>query len=109
METHSNAQFPLALCASERCCAFIVALTMSKLNPQIALLLAKQVLKDKAYTYRQSAPVLGIHFTHLCLVLTGKRISASLLRRISELPPRGPAPDAASAPEVGKPTGPHAS
>ncbi len=71
---------------------------MSTRNPKYTLELAKQVLKAKGYSYRQAAPVLGVHFTHLAKVLTGDRISASLLRRISDLPPRGTAPSAPSAP-----------
>lgn len=67
---------------------------MSQSKRQISLELARQLLKQKGYTYRQAGPALGVHFVHLCLVLTGKRISASLLRRISELPPRE-IPDAA--------------
>lgn len=67
-------------------------------NQKYTLSLAKQVLKEKGYTYRQAAPVLGVHFTHLAKVLTGVRISASLLRRISELPPRVTTEEAPSAP-----------
>ena len=61
---------------------------MTTRNPKFTLELAKQVLKARGWTYRQAAPVLGVHFTHLAKVLTSRRVSASLLRRISELPLR---------------------
>ena len=57
-------------------------------NPKFTLEVAKQVLKAKGYSYRQAAPVMGVCYQHLCLVLTGKRESARILRKISELPPR---------------------
>lgn len=57
-------------------------------NAKITLELAKQVLRDKGYTQRQAAPLLGVGHVHLCFVLNGHRVSARLLRKISELPPR---------------------
>ncbi len=48
----------------------------------------KRLLKEKGYSYRRAAPLLGVHFTHLDRVLQGHRESASLLRRIEELPAR---------------------
>jgi hypothetical protein len=50
------------------------------------LIAAKKTLKNRGWTYREAAPVLGVCFTHLCRVLTGERVSESLLRRISEIP-----------------------
>lgn len=48
---------------------------------------ARQLLKQRGYSYRRAAPVLGVHYSHLALVLTGKRQSRRLLRRIEQLPP----------------------
>lgn len=47
---------------------------------------AKAKLKDLGWTYRAAAPVLGVHFTHLCLVLNGHRVSRRLLTKIAQLP-----------------------
>ncbi len=45
------------------------------------------VLREKGWTLRPAAKVLGVNFTHLHRVLRGDRHSASLLRRIHSLPP----------------------
>ena len=49
---------------------------------------AKQILKERGWTYRDAAPALNVHFVHLCRVLCGHRTSAALLRRIAEIQPR---------------------
>lgn len=49
---------------------------------------AKAILKARGWAYRSAAPLLKVHFTHLCLVLTGKRVSRALLKRIEEIPQR---------------------
>lgn len=49
---------------------------------------AKRYLHKMGWSYRTAAPVLGVHFTHLARVLTGRRTSKSLLRRIHDLPLR---------------------
>lgn len=48
---------------------------------------ARATLKRKGYSYRRAASPLGVHYSHLCLVLTGKRESRSLLQRILQMPP----------------------
>lgn len=47
---------------------------------------ARAALKTKGWSYRRAAAPLGVHYSHLCLVLTGKRQSRSLLARITQLP-----------------------
>jgi lambda repressor-like predicted transcriptional regulator len=47
---------------------------------------AKESLKRKGWSYRKVAPSLGVHWTHLARVLTGKRDSRRLLRAIEGLP-----------------------
>lgn len=56
-----------------------------KLPP--AILNARKELKRKGWSYRRAAKPLGVHYSHLCLVLTGKRASRSLLQRIHNLRP----------------------
>lgn len=46
---------------------------------------ARRHLKANGWSYRTAAPVLGVHYVHLALVLTGKRESAALVRRVMEL------------------------
>lgn len=48
----------------------------------------KEKLKLKGWSYRAAAPFLGVSVKHLSLVLTGRRKSAPLIRRIHALPPR---------------------
>jgi hypothetical protein len=48
---------------------------------------AKQALKSKGYSYRLAAPLLGVSYQHICLVLTGKRQSVRLLKKIAALEP----------------------
>lgn len=46
---------------------------------------ARQQLKRAGWSYRRAAGPLGVHYSHLCLVLTGKRASRSLIHRIATL------------------------
>ena len=59
---------------------------MNRRNAQIARDIAKQILRDRGYSYRDAAPELGVCYQHLALVLSGRRESARLLRRIAALP-----------------------
>ena len=47
---------------------------------------AKVTLKQKGWSYRRAAPVLGVNYVHLAYVLTGKRISRRLLEKIESIP-----------------------
>jgi hypothetical protein len=47
---------------------------------------AKRSLKRRGWSYRRAAPLLGVTYQHLCLVLNGRRESVRLIRRIEELP-----------------------
>lgn len=49
---------------------------------------AREALKTKGWSYRKAASHLDVCLPHLCRVLNGRRESASLLERISQLPPR---------------------
>lgn len=49
---------------------------------------ARRILRERGYTYRSAAALLGVNFTHLHRVCIGERPSRSLLRRVSELPNR---------------------
>lgn len=49
------------------------------------VLAARNSLKTKGWSYRRAAKPLGVHYSHLCLVLTGKRSSRRLLGKISAL------------------------
>ena len=46
----------------------------------------KRTFKARGWTYRRAAPVLGVTYQHLCLVLNGRRESRRLLRAVSQLP-----------------------
>lgn len=48
----------------------------------------KALLRDKGWSLRTAAPLLGVHFTHLHYVLQGRRKSRRLLAAIEELPSR---------------------
>lgn len=48
---------------------------------------AKARLKELGWSYRRVAPLLGVRFEHLCLVLNGHRDSLRLLAAIESLPP----------------------
>lgn len=48
---------------------------------------AKARLKELGWSYRRVAPLLGVRFEHLCLVLNGHRDSLRLLAAIEDLPP----------------------
>ncbi len=65
---------------------------MSPGNQKIPLEVAKQVLRDRGYSYRQAAPLLGVCYQHLSEVLNGHRPSGRVLRKISQLAPREKAP-----------------
>jgi len=73
---------------------------MSTRKQKITLEVSKQLLRDRGYTYRQAAPVLGVCYQHLCQVLNGQRESLPLIRRISDLPYRTAAPTTAPAAET---------
>ena len=47
--------------------------------------LAKVSLKRKGWSYRAAAPVLGVTYQHLCLVLCGRRESGRLMQAIAEI------------------------
>jgi hypothetical protein len=47
---------------------------------------AKRTFRAKGWSYRRAAPVLGVTYQHLCLVLQGHRHSRRLLKKIAELP-----------------------
>lgn len=53
-----------------------------------AIVSARTELKRKGWSYRRAAKPLGVHYSHLCLVLTGKRQSRRLLAAIRQLPSR---------------------
>lgn len=65
---------------------------MSPGNQKIPLEVAKQVLRDRGYSYRQAAPLLGVCYQHLSEVLNGHRPSGRVLRKISALPAREKTP-----------------
>jgi len=71
---------------------------MTQDNDKIGRRLAKQALKEKGYTYRTAAPVLGVCYQHLCFVLNGQRASQRLLQRIASLPRREEPAAVAAAP-----------
>jgi len=54
---------------------------------------ARRSLSEKGYTYVLACEALKVSYTHLAYVLTCRRTSGDLLRRIHELPER----DAAAA------------
>lgn len=47
---------------------------------------ARSHLRERGLSYRLAAPLLGVHFTHLHYVMSGKRDSVSLLEKILRLP-----------------------
>jgi hypothetical protein len=49
---------------------------------------AKQIMRQRGWSYRAAAPRLGVCYQHLALVLTGRRESRRLLHAISKLPAR---------------------
>lgn len=50
----------------------------------------KRLLAAKGWSRRAAAPLLGVHVSHLDLVLNGHRQSRRLLDRIEALPTRQP-------------------
>jgi len=52
-----------------------------------AVMAARKELKAKGWSYRRAAKPLRVHYSHLCLVLTGKRQSRRLLAAITNLQP----------------------
>ena len=57
----------------------------SAIKPKASLL---KSLRAKGWTLRPAAKHLGVNFTHMHRVLTGERHSASLARKIENLPIR---------------------
>lgn len=57
-----------------------------KLPPRVAA--ARKHFKAAGWSYRAAAPVLGVTYQHLCMVLTGERESRRLTTRILALPNR---------------------
>jgi hypothetical protein len=49
---------------------------------------ARKHLRVAGWSYRDAADELGVHYTHLGLVLTARRVSARLLARVLTLPER---------------------
>jgi len=49
---------------------------------------AKVTLKDRGWSYRTAAPLLGISYQHLCWVLNGQRSSRRVLKKIELIPAR---------------------
>ena len=47
---------------------------------------AKTMLREKGWSYRRGAGLLGVTYQHLSLVLNGHRESRRLLRAIAALP-----------------------
>lgn len=46
----------------------------------------KVTLKNKGWSYRKAAPVLGVTYQYLCDVVNGKRSSVRLHKKIKGLP-----------------------
>jgi hypothetical protein len=46
----------------------------------------KVTFKEKGWSYRTAAPVLGVTYQYLCDVLNGRRQSTRLLRKVRSLP-----------------------
>lgn len=49
---------------------------------------ARKILRARGWSYRSAAPLLGISYQHLAMVLTGRRESKRLLAAIAALPRR---------------------
>ena len=47
---------------------------------------SKKQLKALGWSYRRAAPLLGVTYQHLCLVLNGHRHSRRLLAKVASLP-----------------------
>ena len=75
--SHLNENTPLTMSASQ-------VQSNSKYPPKVQI--ARNALRAKGWTQVEAANQLGVSKVHLCYVLTARRISASLLRRISKLP-----------------------
>ena len=60
-------------------------MTIYDLESAFLRAVAKSKLRSLGWSYRTVAPVLGVRFEHLCLVLNGHRESARLLRKIEAL------------------------
>lgn len=58
--------------------------TITKRPPEVQT--ARNELRRKGWTQAAAARRLGVSAVHLCYVLTGKRISARLLRAVHQLP-----------------------
>ena len=58
------------------------------IRPRPVIQSAKNLLKQKGWSYRAAAPVLSVTYQHLSEVLNGKRPAARLLAAIKRLPKR---------------------
>ena len=59
---------------------------MKELPPDV--IKAREVLARKGWSYRKAAPLLGVCYQHLGLVLTGHRPYRTIVRKIHQLPAR---------------------
>ena len=65
---------------------FMFAANSSPVNPRFPTPEeAKAVLRQKNWSYRRAAAVLGVSYQHLCLVLNGLRVGTRLIPRIINL------------------------
>lgn len=69
---------------------------------QALLAKAKKHMEETHWTHRPAAKELKRNRTHLSLVLGGRRISESLLRRVLSLPPRPLHPHNSTGPQPSK-------
>ncbi len=69
--------------AGVRDCALF---TLEDLLPEVRG--AREALSRKGWSYRTAADFLAVHHMHLTHVLTGRRVSRLLCRRIEKLPVR---------------------
>lgn len=53
-----------------------------------AIIEARETLARKGWSYRKAAPLLGVCYQHLGLVLTGHRPYRTIVRKIHQLPAR---------------------
>ena len=53
-----------------------------------AVIEARETLARKGWSYRKAAPLLGVCYQHLGLVLTGHRPYRTIVRKIHQLPAR---------------------
>lgn len=60
---------------------------MQEENSTQILTTAKSHLRSLGLSYRMAAPIVGVTYQHLSLVLNGHRISLPLIRRVLDLRP----------------------